>query len=91
MACLLHNCKAIRMATRETLRSWIIEALEELGGEAKQIDIAKVVWRRHENDLRTSGDLFYTWQYDIRWAATLLRKDGRLSQNPPGKPWSLIR
>ncbi len=31
---------------------------------------------RHAIELRSSGDLFYTWQYDIRWAATTLRKEG---------------
>ena len=77
------------MVTGNHLRAWIIEALEELGGEARQIDVAKVVWRRHENDLRESGDLFYRWQYDLRWAATSLRKDGRLQENARGKPWVL--
>lgn len=33
-------------------------------------------WDHYEEELRRSGDLLYTWQYDIRWAATELRKTG---------------
>jgi hypothetical protein len=35
--------------------------------------ICERVWQRREADLRKSGDLFFTWQYDIRWAAQRLR------------------
>ena len=77
------------MVTRETLKEWVVEALSELGGSGPQIEVAKIVWRRHENDLRQSGDVFYRWQYDLRWAATSLRKEGRLEENSPGKPWRL--
>lgn len=77
------------MAVRDNLMDWVVEALNELGGEAQQIDVAKVVWRRHEQHLRESGDMFYTWQYDLRWAATRLRKSGRLELNRAGKPWRL--
>ena len=38
--------------------------------------MCKHFWDTYEQDLRDSGNLFYTWQYDIRWAATELRKDG---------------
>ncbi len=77
------------MVTKETLKTWVVEALFELGGEARQIEVAKVVWRRHENELRQSGDIFYRWQYDMRWAATELRKEGRLVDNARGEPWRL--
>ena len=38
------------------------------------VEISRAVWDRHEDDLRESGDLFYTWQYDLRWASLKLRK-----------------
>lgn len=79
------------MATRADLTDWVHEALRELGGSGSQLDVAKVVWRRHEPDLRGSGDLFYTWQYDIRWAATRLRKRGVMAVNRAGEPWRLAR
>lgn len=77
------------MATRADLPEWVLEALEELGGSAHAVDVAKVVWRRHEPEIRASGDLFYTWQYDLRWAGTTLRKQGFLSENSRGEKWSL--
>jgi hypothetical protein len=55
------------------MESWIVEALQALGGEGSIARICEQVWRSHETDLRRSGDLFYTWQYDIRWAAQRLR------------------
>lgn len=78
-------------ATREDLQSWLIEALRASGGQASIVDVCKFVWEAHELDLRESGDLFYTWQYDIRWAAQVLRDAGRLkgtSQRPRGV-WEL--
>ena len=80
------------MATKQDLMPWVIEALEELRGKGTVVQVCKVVWRRHELDLRNSGDLFYTWQYDIRWAAQKLRDVGRLKpmgERRPGRPWEL--
>jgi hypothetical protein len=64
------------MAHREDLRKWLTEALEANNGSASIVEVCKYVWEKYENELRRSGDLFYTWQYDIRWAATQLRKKG---------------
>jgi hypothetical protein len=66
------------MATRADLEHWVLEALEALGGRARIVAICEHVWHHHEQDLRKSGDLFYTWQYDIRWAGQRLRDAGRL-------------
>ncbi len=79
------------MKDKRILQDWVLEALEQLKGEGTVIDVCKVIWQRHESDLRASGDLFYTWQYDIRWAAQALRNDGRLQKSPPRSrtPWRL--
>ncbi len=62
------------MSTREDLDGWIAEALEALPQRRGGIvEICEKVWAVHEADLRNSKDLFYTWQYDIRWAANRLR------------------
>ena len=69
-----------------------MDALHELGGSGDLLDICKAVWEKHEADLRASGDLFYTWQYDIRWAGTKLRKKGVLlpaSREKAREPWTL--
>jgi hypothetical protein len=65
------------MATKYDLQNWVFDALVALGGEATLVAVARNIWSRHEQDLRSSGDLFYTWQYDMRWAAQTLRDTGR--------------
>lgn len=66
------------MNIRTDMKTWIIEALRRRGGRAKLVDVARGVWEMHEADLRMAGDAFFTWQYDLRWAADRLRRDGVL-------------
>lgn len=66
------------MASREDLEVWVYEAICRHGGEASLLDVARDIWQQHEGDLRASGSLFYSWQYDMRWAAQRLRDKGRL-------------
>ncbi|MCI0430425.1 MAG: hypothetical protein L0210_07785 [Rhodospirillales bacterium] len=66
------------MANRHDLDDWVFEALKGLDGKAPIARIAEHIWQRHENDLRRSGDLFYTWQYEMRWAAQRLYRAGKL-------------
>jgi len=60
------------------LRTWIIESLVELGGSAQMIDVAKSIWHKRSTELAERGDLFFRWQYVMRWSATTMRKDGIL-------------
>ena len=53
----------------------LYKTLKNNGGKGTIVEICKSIWENHEQDLRESGDLFYTWQYDIRWAATELRQE----------------
>jgi hypothetical protein len=62
------------MATRDDLQDWVIAAVSAHGGSASIVQAAEYIWAHHESDLRASGDLFYTWQYDMRWACTRLRE-----------------
>jgi hypothetical protein len=61
------------MITKNDLPSYVIEALKAKRGSASILDVCKYVWAKHEKDIRSTDGLFYTWQYDIRWAATELR------------------
>ena len=79
------------MAVRDVLRDWLVEALESMGGSGSVLEVSRQVWRRHQRDIENAGDLLYTWQYDLRWAATALRKTGRLAENSRGEPWTLTR
>lgn len=56
-----------------------MQALREQGREMSVVDVARHVWECHEAELRDSGDMFFTWQYDLRWAAQNLRDDGVLA------------
>jgi hypothetical protein len=73
-----HCIGGFELAKREDLEEWVYEALRRHGGEASLLDVAKYIWNEHEDDLRASGNLFYSWQYDMRWAAQRLRDKGKL-------------
>lgn len=78
-------------ASAENLKPWVLEALDALGGQARVPDIARHIWENHEADLRASGDLFFTWQYAMRWAGQILQKEGQLSKKGEGRTWTLRR
>ncbi len=63
---------------RYDLPDILYSSIKALGGQTDIINVCKYVWEHYKIDLEHSGDLFYTWQYDIRWAATELRKTGRM-------------
>lgn len=65
---------------RADLEEAVVEALKTLGGSAKIPQVAEQIWIVHESDLKASGELFYTWQYDIRWAAQRLQDAGTLEK-----------
>lgn len=62
---------------RHHLKGWVLEALSAIGQPAKILDVAKEIWRRHGSELEGTP-LFYTWQYDMRWAALQLSKEGKV-------------
>lgn len=74
------------MANSEALKAWVMDALEALG-PAPVPRIAQHIWENHEAELRSSGDLFYTWQYAMRWAGQVLQKEGKLEKNGPNRTW----
>lgn len=69
---------------REKLELWVREALGALGGEGHINEVAREIWLAHENDLREQGEHFYSWQYDIRWAAQKLRESGKAGLRKQG-------
>ena len=66
------------MSDVEDMMPMVIEALNHNGGSAELIEISKYIWENYEDELRIAGDLFYRWQYILRWAGTQLRKEGVL-------------
>lgn len=79
------------MPGRDTLVMWVNEAVEALGGKAKIADVAKNIWENHRSEIEASGKLLYTWQYDMRWAAMVLRKKGVFSsvEDAPRGVWAI--
>tara|TARA_R100000306_G_scaffold62423_1_gene69960 strand:+ start:15765 stop:16019 length:255 start_codon:yes stop_codon:yes gene_type:complete len=61
------------MIKKDVLQDWVVAALKDSGGSASIVQIAQHIWAHHESELRASGDLFFTWQYDMRWACSQLR------------------
>ncbi|MEO8024366.1 hypothetical protein [Polaromonas sp.] len=80
------------MAKKDDLQQWVLDALTTKGGSAKLVDVARAIWQTHEDDLIRSGDLFYTWQYDMRWAASQMRRKGLLKNAgaSPSGVWELL-
>lgn len=62
------------MATRTDLQDWVVCALKANGGAARIVQVAEYIWTHYQEELRGSGELFFTWQYDMRWACTRLRE-----------------
>lgn len=77
------------MSTEIALEDFVIEALRALGGEARIVQIAKHIWDNHEGELRSSGDLFYTWQYMMRWSGKRLVDKGVIEKNASRRVWIL--
>ena len=77
---------------KELLIRWVHEALRRRGGRASIVNVAQEIWDAHEVELRGSGDLFFTWQYDMRWAAWMLRRRGvlRPAEETDRGIWELI-
>jgi hypothetical protein len=74
---------------RESLKKWVLEAVDAAGGEATPTEVAKHIWERHETELRSAGDSFYTWQYDMRWAAQKLRNE-RILKIAANRKWARL-
>jgi hypothetical protein len=80
------------MITKEMLPDLLYSVLKKMGGSASLLAVCKKFYSIYEVELKNSGDLFYTWQYDIRWAATTLRKSGRMkgANISPIGVWEII-
>jgi len=79
--------------TKDDLKEAVVAAISHYGGKATIVQVAKHIWEKHESDLKGSGDRFYTWQYEMRWAANVLRNERRLLpvDDSPRGVWVLLR
>ena len=79
------------MLDRTALVPLILEALKANGGSARIHEVGKYIWDNREVDLRKSGNFFYKWQYELRWASDQLAHAGKISKGPPRGLWHLAR
>lgn len=42
------------------------------------MEVFRKFWKDYKHQLSETDDIFYTWNYDIRWAATALRKQKKM-------------
>ena len=64
------------MIKRSDLPGLLHIILLDLGGRAEMMTIFKEFYNKYGKLFTEDNPLFYTWNYDIRWAATALRRDG---------------
>lgn len=78
------------MITRNDLSEIIVECLKKNKGKSTLLQVSQYVWDNYEHELRKSGKIFYTWQYDLRWAANELRKKGVMKNSEDNNYWELV-
>ena len=64
------------MLDKHDLPDIVIKALRNNGNKGTIVEVCQYIWNNYEEELRKSNDLFYTWQYDMRWVGVQLRKEG---------------
>ena len=69
----------------------VVGALEFHSGSATIIEVGKYILDNYGEALAKDEDLSITWQYDYRWAASALRKDGVIipAEQSPRGVWEL--
>ncbi len=77
---------------RDDLADILYSSIKALGGRADIVSVCKYIWANYQTELEHSGDLFFTWQYDIRWAATKLRKTKQMktAEVSPRGIWEIL-
>ena len=71
------------------LEKMLFGGLQDLGGSGSILDVSRRVLVRHKNKLTHDDDFNSDWSYNLRWAATSLRKKNVLVNNKKGSHWEL--
>jgi hypothetical protein len=79
----------VNIISKKDLQDIVKETLIILNGKSNITEISKYIWKKYNYKLLISGDIFYTWQYDIRWVGTELRKLGIMKNNCKRGVWEL--
>ena len=79
------------MPSRADLMPWIVDGLMANGGRTHFVEIAKHIWTNHKTDLERSGDFFFKWQYEMRWAGNQLVRMKKIRKIGSTGVWELIK
>ncbi len=63
---------------RKDLPDLLYKTISSLGKKAPMTIVFREFWKLYACNLDSSENMFYTWNYDLRWAATELRKKGKM-------------
>jgi hypothetical protein len=71
------------------LEKMLVGALQDLGGSGTILAVSRRVLFRHKNKLTLDDDFNSDWSYNLRWAATSLRRKNVMVDNKKGSHWEL--
>ena len=66
------------------IEKMLIDALQYFGKPTLITDVNRYIWNKYENDIRMSDEMLYKWQYQLRWAATMLHQKGTITMDKKG-------
>jgi len=69
---------------RQKVKVWLEEVMFTMGC-ARINDVFGRIFEIHYKEI--PPERYWTWPYDARWAATELRKEGKLKKNSPNGVW----
>lgn len=76
------------METTPGMHQWIAEALADDDCGRDALSVSRHVWEHHEQELRDAGDLFWTWQIELRDALAALQEQRSAAEAAPRTgPW----
>jgi hypothetical protein len=78
------------MVDRADLMPWIIDGLKANSGKVHFIEISKHIWKNHQRELEASGNFFYKWQYEMRWAGNKLVNEKKIIKDKSNGVWELV-
>ena len=86
------NKRSFAPIRKQDMALLVSDALESRGGEGTIVEVATLIWENYKDELEASGEIFYTWQYDMRWARHRLSEKGKLITKSRGREsvWVLV-
>lgn len=72
---------------KELLKPWLEDVLRDAKKKMTIVEVAREIWRIHENELRKDEALFLTWQYEMRLAAQSLVDEAKIEKSRDGWVW----